>query len=92
VTLGEKQDLLKSALVATQANWLVDRGRTARDLRCVAKIRYNHAPQPARLSVLDEQSFRVDFEQPQTAITPGQAVVLYDGDVLLGGGWIERTA
>ena len=91
VTLGEKKDLLKTTLVATQSNWLSERGRTARGLPCHAKIRYNHTPQPARLSVVDADSFRVEFDQPQSAITPGQAVVLYDGDVLLGGGWIDRA-
>ena len=54
-----------------------------------AKIRYNHLPQPATVRVTGDDEFLVEFDQPQSAITPGQAVVLYTGDVVLGGGWIE---
>ena len=60
-------------------------------MKCLAKIRYNHTPQPATLTVTGEDEFELRFDEPQTAITPGQAVVLYDGDVVLGGGWIERA-
>ncbi len=59
--------------------------------RCQAKIRYNHQPQPARVWVSGEDEITVHFDEPQPAITPGQAVVLYDGDVVLGGGWIDRA-
>ena len=58
---------------------------------CSAKIRYNHTPQPARATLSGDDEFRVDFDHPQSAITPGQAVVLYDGDIVLGGGWIESA-
>ncbi len=91
VMLGTKEELLSPALIADQSNWLSDRAAGARDLPCLAKIRYNHEPQPARLTVLDGDEFRVDFDEPQHAVTPGQAVVLYEGDVLLGGGWIDRA-
>lgn len=91
VTLGPKEALLHQTLVATQINLLTDRARSARDLPCTAKIRYNHAPQPARLTVAGPDEITVRFDQPQSAITPGQAVVLYDGDVVLGGGWIDRV-
>jgi tRNA-uridine 2-sulfurtransferase len=91
VELGEREQLLKSGLVARQINIHGSRARTARGLPCQAKIRYNHAPQPARLSITGEDELRVDFDTPQPAITPGQAVVLYDGDVVLGGGWIESA-
>jgi len=59
-------------------------------MRCFAKIRYNHDPQPASATFRDGEMI-VQFDQPQTAVTPGQAVVLYDDDVLLGGGWIESA-
>jgi tRNA-specific 2-thiouridylase len=92
VQLGEKADLLRSGLLAHQANWLTDRVRPgAPPLRCTAKIRYNHAPQPALLSLSEQAEMLLHFDQPQSAITPGQAVVAYDGDVVLGGGWIERA-
>jgi tRNA-uridine 2-sulfurtransferase len=92
VTVGDKSALLKRALVATQINLLSDRLRTATELCCTAKIRYNHMPQSARVSRTADDELRVTFDAPQSAITPGQAVVLYDGDVVLGGGWIDRAS
>jgi len=90
VKLGQKADLLRPGLLARQTNWLSDRVRPGGPpVRCAAKIRYNHDPQPARVSLTDQGDLLVRFDQPQSAITPGQAVVAYDGDVLLGGGWIE---
>ena len=59
---------------------------------CHAKIRYNHDPQPARFTVTGEDELTVEFDEPQSAITPGQAVVLYDGDRVLGGGWIDSAS
>jgi tRNA-specific 2-thiouridylase len=91
VTVGERADLLKSTLVARQINTLTARLRGADALPCQAKIRYNHAPQPATVSVTGDDELTVRFDEPQSAITPGQAVVLYDGDVVLGGGWIESA-
>ena len=60
-------------------------------MRCTAKIRYNHPPQPARVTRSAADELTVCFAEPQSAITPGQALVVYDGDVVLGGGWIERA-
>jgi tRNA-specific 2-thiouridylase len=67
------------------------RGPEVGAVHCQAKIRYNHQPQPARAWVSGEDQITVRFDEPQPAITPGQAVVLYDGDVVLGGGWIDRA-
>jgi tRNA-specific 2-thiouridylase len=94
VTLGEKHLLLKHSLVASQINLLSDSLQGAGDggLRCDAKIRYNHAPQPARAFLRGGRELAVTFDQPQSAITPGQALVLYDGDVVIGGGWIDSAA
>jgi len=92
VTVGPKQALLRRGLVAAQANWLSDRVIVdGPPLRCSAKIRYNHDPQPAEVAATADGRMTVRFDQPQSAITPGQAVVVYDGDVLLGGGWIEQA-
>ena len=74
-----------------QINLLADRLKTASDLVCTAKIRYNHTPQPARVTRSGDDELRVTFDEPQSAITPGQAVVLFDNDVVLGGGWIESV-
>ena len=53
------------------------------------KIRYRHAEASARLVPLGNGRVQVEFEVPQRAVAPGQAAVFYDGDVCLGGGWIE---
>jgi tRNA-specific 2-thiouridylase len=91
VKLGSKEDLLSDTLVARQINLLGNRLRNAGDagLSCTAKIRYNADPQPAVALMTGPDEIRVKFAAAQTAITPGQAVVLFDGDVVLGGGWIE---
>lgn len=91
VTLGEKPSLLKRTLEADQVNLLSTRLHPGvRGLRCTVKIRYNHDPQPAVADV-DDGRLTVTFDEPQSAITPGQAAVLYDGDVVLGGGWIRSS-
>ena len=92
VTVGGKDDLSKSTLVAREIN-LLDEPLFAIDsaVRCEAKIRYNHEPQPAVARRTGPDELTVHFDEPQTAITPGQAVVLYDGDLVLGGGWIDST-
>jgi tRNA-specific 2-thiouridylase len=91
VTLGEKQSLRRGGLTAREVNWLTDRPPIpGRPISCLAKIRYNHDPQAAIVTAGDGE-IMVRFDEPQSAVTPGQAVVLYDGDVVLGGGWIERA-
>jgi tRNA-specific 2-thiouridylase len=94
VTVGEKEALYARTLTARQLNVLSPAlsDSTGAPVRCTAKIRYNHAPQPATARVTGPDELRVTFDDPQSAITPGQAVVLYDGDVVLGGGWIETAA
>ncbi len=89
VMLGEKEALFKGSLVARQINILSARLKNAVNLKCTSKIRYNNPPQPASVTMTGADEFVVTFDEPQSAITPGQAVVLYDGDVVLGGGWIE---
>jgi tRNA-specific 2-thiouridylase len=92
VTLAGREALLKQTLVARQLNLLDGRlrGATA-PVPCTAKIRYNHDPQPATAMVTGDDELTVRFDEPQSAITPGQAVVLYDGDIVLGGGWIDSA-
>jgi tRNA-specific 2-thiouridylase len=90
VTLGEQGALFKSSLTARQINLLSLRLQGATSMTCQAKIRYNHQPQPARVTHSGADELKVEFDNPQAAITPGQPVVLYDGDIVLGGGWIEK--
>lgn len=86
VIVGDADDLLAPGLVASRVNWLIDVPTT---LKCLAKIRYRHEACPATVTVQGDE-VTVKFDTPQTAVTPGQAVALYDGARVLGGGWIER--
>lgn len=88
VTVGSKDDLLSSSLVADQCNWLIDPPVHA--LRCLAKIRYNSPPAPATVFATGD-TLAVTFDEPQSAVTPGQAVVCYDDEQLIGGGWIRSV-
>ncbi len=89
VVLGDREELLAPALRASGVNWLDE--PPAGQLRCLAKIRYRHAPAPAVVTELGDGQVQVAFAEPQSAITPGQAVVFYDGTRVLGGGWMEEA-
>ena len=86
VVIGSKDKLARTKLTADRVNWLID--EPAGSFRCLAQIRYRHEAAPATVSILDADRFEVSFEDPQFGVAPGQAVVLYDGDRVLGGGWI----
>jgi len=58
-------------------------------VRAMIKIRHRHEPAAATVEPIDATSARVTFDEPQRAITPGQAAVCYSGEVVLGGGWIR---
>jgi tRNA-specific 2-thiouridylase len=88
VVIGDKEELLAPALRAARLNWLIDEPREP--IHCLAKIRYRHTPAPARVVATADGGAHVDFKEPQSAITPGQAVVFYENDRVLGGGWIEE--
>ncbi|MFL5244570.1 MAG: tRNA 2-thiouridine(34) synthase MnmA [Gemmataceae bacterium] len=90
VVLGNREELLAPGLMASQVNWLIDQPPTT-PLNCLVKIRYRHQATRATVRALSDGGARVDFAEPQTAVTPGQAVVFYDGDRVLGGGWIEQA-
>jgi tRNA-uridine 2-sulfurtransferase len=88
VVVGPRTALGRSALSASQVNWVSGAG--PRDWqRVTAQIRYKHTASPARVRLTDVARAEVEFDEPQMAITPGQAVVFYEGDVCLGGGWID---
>jgi tRNA-specific 2-thiouridylase len=90
VVVGERDELLASGLRASEVNWLLE-APPVEPLTCQAKIRYRHTPAPARVTALPDGAARVEFDAPQSAVTPGQAVVFYDGPRVLGGGWIEEA-
>jgi len=87
VVVGEREELARTNLTANRLNWLVDDVPSTID--CDAKIRYRHTAAKAKARIVDEDQIEVEFDEPQTGVAPGQAVVLYDGDRVLGGGWIE---
>jgi tRNA-specific 2-thiouridylase len=86
VVLGERAQLLASGLTARQLNWLTDGVPSAAQ----AMIRYNHPAVGCTMGV-DGDELRVFFQEPQEAVAPGQSVVLYEGDTVLGGGIIGQT-
>ncbi|HEY1859095.1 MAG TPA: aminomethyltransferase beta-barrel domain-containing protein, partial [Gemmataceae bacterium] len=90
VVVGERDELLASGLVAAKVNWLLEATPTG-SLPCTAKIRYRHAGAPAVVTAAANDTAHVVFGERQSAITPGQAVVFYDGSRVLGGGWIEEA-
>ena len=84
---GRREELLARGLIASRVNWLLH--EPLGSVACAAKIRYRHQAAPALVTPTPDGGVRIHFEEPQSAITPGQAVVFYDGDRVLGGGWIE---
>ena len=91
VVQGEAHPSLYSAgLTATGINW-ISPALPGEPFRCTAKFRYRQSDQGVTVTPLDGGQWRVDFDRPQKAITPGQAVVFYDGDACLGGGTIDKV-
>jgi tRNA-uridine 2-sulfurtransferase len=87
VIVGPKTSLERTALTASDVNWITAEPQAT--TRLLAQIRHRHRAAPASVRVLGERKVEVTFDAPQLAVTPGQAVVLYDGDVVAGGGWID---
>jgi tRNA-specific 2-thiouridylase len=89
VLVGRDEDLLRKRLSATRVNWVSILGPQA-PVRAEVKIRNKHAAAPATIHPAPDASrVEIEFDQPQRAVTPGQAAVIYSGDLVLGGGWIE---
>jgi len=107
VTVGPREMLMARGCEAGEANWLMDSPREGEWRECWAKYRYNSSPTRARVRVVTENgrrpitlvtpsgrngTFEVLFDEPQQAVAPGQAVVLYDAcDAVMGGGWISAV-
>lgn len=88
--VGDRSEIFGRSLVATQVNWVTVDGIDS-PIEVSAKIRYRHQEARARVRPGKDGEVLVEFAEPQMAITPGQTVVFYSGDVVLGGGIIERT-
>ena len=106
VTVGSREDLVATGLVAREANWLVDEQELAEWRRVSVQYRYNSDALPARVRVIESLDagsatpsgragrFEVVFDEPVEAVAPGQAAVVYDAAEpgrVLGGGWIEKA-
>jgi tRNA-specific 2-thiouridylase len=87
VVLADVSELKRQTLTAARASWI--HPPTEPEFTAQCRIRYRHTPAPCRVVMHSPERFEVQFEHPQTSVTPGQAAVLYDGDRVLGGGWID---
>jgi tRNA-specific 2-thiouridylase len=91
VVVGEDREVYQSTVYADQLNF-IPFPELKTKIKVGAKIRYNHTPAPAVVEMVDADTLRCSFLEPQRAITPGQALVLYDDDLVVGGGIINRGA
>lgn len=89
VVLGKNEDLFTTTTIVKNINW-IDPTDDRPTFKCKAKVRYRMTEQPCTVERIDATSAKVVFDEPQRAITPGQAAVFYDGEVVLGGGTILR--
>jgi tRNA-specific 2-thiouridylase len=88
VIVGRNDELLRARLTGNDVNWITI-PELAGPLRAEVKIRNKHRAAPATLYPAGASRVEVRFDEPQRAVTPGQAAVFYQGDLVLGGGWIE---
>ena len=91
VVVGDKQDLFANVLYGNKVNCM-SVPEFEDGMKLMAKIRYNSPEVPCRVYMTGEDKVSVVFDEPQRAITPGQAVVFYDGDIVVGGATILRAA
>ncbi len=88
VTVGPKDALERTVLTASRVNWIAG-VQPEGGLRVTARIRHRHQEAAASIAPGAAATVHVTFDQPQSAVAPGQAVVFYDGEVVVGGGWID---
>jgi tRNA-uridine 2-sulfurtransferase len=95
VIVGDVDDLVTDEFEIDRVNWHptagIDGDRRYNELKCTVKIRYSHSGTRATLTQLEDGRVHVRLHDPQRAVTPGQAAVFYNGDIVLGGGWICRS-
>src|SRR5437762_290954 len=95
VIVGAADDLMVDEFEIDRVNWhpvagIGDPGWVQDSVEATVKIRYSHPGTAATVTPLENNRARVRLREPQRAVTPGQAAVIYDGDVVIGGGWICR--
>ena len=89
IMVGNKRELYRDELTASELNWIAE--RPPRPIKARVRIRYRHKEADAIIVPLDEKKVHIKFQKPQRAISPGQGVVFYDGEIIIGGGTIEST-
>jgi len=89
IVVGVQDDLLGDGFTAMGVNWIASANLTE-PVRAEVRVRYRHTAAPATITPLPDKRARVRFDEPQRAITPGQATVFYRGDDVVGGGWIVK--
>jgi tRNA-specific 2-thiouridylase len=90
VVVGHEEELLSSEFDAAGVNWVAF-DEPLEPVRADVRVRYRHRESPARITPLGAGRVRVRFDEPQRAITPGQATVFYRGEEVVGGGWIVKS-
>jgi tRNA-uridine 2-sulfurtransferase len=90
VTVGQQEELLGDNFIAAGVNWVAF-AEPDGPVRAEVRVRYRHTAEPATITPLPNHRCQVVFDEPQRAITPGQATVFYRGDEVVGGGWIVKT-
>jgi tRNA-specific 2-thiouridylase len=89
VVVGSAEALLSAGCGVSRINWIPG-DRTGETIECDVRIRHRHPGARARVRAIPGGRAEVEFEIPQRAVSPGQAAVFYQGEFVLGGGWIDR--
>jgi tRNA-specific 2-thiouridylase len=89
IVVGPREVLFAETLTAEDFNW-IEALPGKKKIRVQAQIRYRHEQADGTLAIISPNLVQLEFDQPQWAITPGQALVCYDGEKVLGGGWIRK--
>ena len=89
IIVGEEKELESTEFIARGVNWVAF-DEPSEPVRAQVKVRYRHDPAPATIRRLPDSRAHIVFDEPQRAITPGQATIFYNGDEVVGGGWIVR--
>jgi tRNA-specific 2-thiouridylase len=90
VLVGSAEDLVSDDFEIDQINWISQRN-SEDPFEVTVKIRYSHPGTRATVTPIENGRARIQLHEPQKAVTPGQAAVIYDGDIVVGGGWICRA-
>jgi tRNA-uridine 2-sulfurtransferase len=90
IIVGEREELEQTEFTAKGVNWVAF-DAPAEPVRAEVKVRYRHEPAAATVYALENNRARIVFDEPQRAVTPGQATIFYDGEEVIGGGWIEKN-